>query len=84
MDERPPSDDDVIIIGGRGACPECRQGKHDNCFGDGWDLESDAPAVCPCWADNHGRRPARTVEDEEADRAEEAHYRHTRLGAFEL
>lgn len=34
-------------------CPECTAGKHDNCHGDAWDNEKDAPAVCECWANNH-------------------------------
>lgn len=28
--------------------PECSAGKHSNCSGDGWDLERDEPAQCPC------------------------------------
>lgn len=28
--------------------PDCRDGKHQACYGDGWDLERDEPANCPC------------------------------------
>lgn len=28
--------------------PDCRDGKHKACSGDGWDLERDEPAKCPC------------------------------------
>jgi hypothetical protein len=34
-------------------CPECTQGKHDNCDGASWDDETDGPAVCPCWEVDH-------------------------------
>jgi hypothetical protein len=28
--------------------PDCAEGKHRNCSGDGWDHAADAPAPCPC------------------------------------
>lgn len=30
------------------ACPECEQGKHDNCDGTSWDTDRDREAECPC------------------------------------
>lgn len=35
-------------------CPDCAYGKHAACQGDAWDHDTDQPAVCACWADNHG------------------------------
>lgn len=36
-------------------CPECQQGKHDNCPGDTWDDRPghDELATCPCYARGH-------------------------------
>lgn len=34
-------------------CPECRDGKHDNCNGDAWDMAADQPAACSCQARGH-------------------------------
>lgn len=28
--------------------PDCRDGKHTSCSGDGWDMEQDVPVQCPC------------------------------------
>ncbi|AYN58136.1 hypothetical protein PBI_JUDY_66 [Arthrobacter phage Judy] len=28
--------------------PDCRDGKHLSCAGDGWDTETDEPIDCPC------------------------------------
>lgn len=28
--------------------PDCRDGKHASCSGDGWDNGLDEPAPCPC------------------------------------
>ncbi|ALY08750.1 hypothetical protein PQB77_gp63 [Arthrobacter phage Correa] len=28
--------------------PDCRDGKHQACSGDGWDLEKDEPCPCNC------------------------------------
>jgi hypothetical protein len=28
--------------------PECRDGKHKNCDGVGWDMDQDEPCKCPC------------------------------------
>lgn len=28
--------------------PDCRDGKHHACYGDGWDLERDESAPCAC------------------------------------
>ena len=79
----PPQDDDVIHLGGRGACPDCKQGKHAACVGDSWDLEADKPLICSCFVEGHGAR-RRTFWEEGADREEEAHYRHTRIGGADL
>lgn len=35
--------------------PDCRDGKHDACNGDGWDGEQIIPCVCPC---HHDESPA--------------------------
>lgn len=32
--------------------PECREGKHRNCWGEAWDLEADDVTDCSC--DCHG------------------------------
>ena len=37
-------------------CPECVQGKHDNCDGTTWDVIIDEPAACPCAEHGHGLR----------------------------
>jgi len=29
-------------------CPDCEQGKCQNCTGEAWDNDADAPTVCPC------------------------------------
>jgi hypothetical protein len=34
-------------------CPECRDGKHDNCDGSGWDRETDEFIRCPCAQRGH-------------------------------
>jgi hypothetical protein len=28
--------------------PDCREGKHPNCDGTGWDTIANAPSSCPC------------------------------------
>jgi len=28
--------------------PDCRDGKHANCRGYGWDTDTDTPTSCPC------------------------------------
>ena len=33
------------------ACPDCEQGKHRNCTGYAWDINTDQETTCPC-ADN--------------------------------
>jgi hypothetical protein len=30
------------------SCPDCEQGKHQNCTGEAWCNEHDVPARCPC------------------------------------
>lgn len=35
------------------ACPECLQGKHDNCDGSTWDSALDQPGLCPCYKAGH-------------------------------
>jgi hypothetical protein len=37
--------------------PDCRDGKHASCSGDGWDLEQDQPGPCPCEC-HHPQDPA--------------------------
>lgn len=37
--------------------PDCRDGKHASCSGDGWDMELDNVTDCPCAC--HGNRPKR-------------------------
>jgi uncharacterized protein YegL len=34
-------------------CPECVADKHDNCWGDAWDNETDRPVICECWKNGH-------------------------------
>jgi hypothetical protein len=36
--------------------PDCRDGKHASCSGDGWDLELDNVIECPCDCHNAGTR----------------------------
>ena len=42
-------------------CPECRDGKHGNCNGYGWDYELDEPTACPCSVAEHRYPPRRTA-----------------------
>lgn len=35
-------------------CPDCKQGKHDNCDGVGWCTTHDEPEPCPCFELAHG------------------------------
>lgn len=35
-------------------CPECQQGKHQNCEGQAWDPEADEPGPCACPDEAHG------------------------------
>lgn len=35
------------------ACPDCEQGKHQNCTGYAWDTKTDQETVCPCAAKLH-------------------------------
>lgn len=41
------------ILVGAEPCPECYQGKHDNCDGTTWDEPTDGEAVCPCHNRGH-------------------------------
>jgi hypothetical protein len=34
-------------------CPECQQGKHQNCDGTAWDNQADAPGTCHCPDPSH-------------------------------
>lgn len=34
-------------------CLECEVGKHGNCDGQGWNVDTDAPAACPCAERHH-------------------------------
>jgi phage recombination protein Bet len=34
-------------------CPECQQGKHQNCEGQAWDTETDEPVGCACTDGSH-------------------------------
>lgn len=74
----------VVFLPGSPSCPGCRAGDHQKCDGGAWDLDTDQPTHCRCAADNHGRPPARTVDEELADIGEDREFRHTRLGAFDL
>lgn len=38
-------------------CPECTQGKHGNCDGGAWDLDTDQPTACDCAASDHKEDP---------------------------
>lgn len=38
--------------------PDCRDGKHDACNGDGWDHDTDEPVPCPCDCHRPGPLPA--------------------------
>lgn len=35
------------------SCPECQQGKHDNCDTTSWNVVTDEPQPCPCWESGH-------------------------------
>lgn len=39
-------------------CPECVQGKHGNCDGTSWDVDTDESAPCPCPHPEHRTRRA--------------------------
>jgi hypothetical protein len=41
-------------------CPDCEQGKHQNCTGEAWDTEKDEPCVCPCSLNRAGPHHLRT------------------------
>lgn len=41
------------VVRPRSECPECRAGKHDNCDGGAWDVDTDEAAVCECWEHDH-------------------------------
>jgi hypothetical protein len=34
-------------------CPECIQGKHQNCTGQAWDFDTDTPTRCECTDEQH-------------------------------
>jgi recombination protein RecT len=34
-------------------CPECQQGKHQNCEGQAWDNDADGPVACACADESH-------------------------------
>lgn len=40
----------------RPLCPECTQGKHDNCTGKALDPATDNLVVCGCWTDRNDDR----------------------------
>jgi hypothetical protein len=37
--------------------PDCRDGKHLACGGDGWDEATDAPTDCPCFCHDGEAHP---------------------------
>jgi hypothetical protein len=37
--------------------PDCRDGKHAACQGDGWDHDADEPTDCPCPCHTTGGTP---------------------------
>lgn len=41
--------------------PECRDGKHPNCDGRGWDPDTDEACECPCSC--HSTKPGPTLAD---------------------
>lgn len=41
-------DDPASVQGVAAICPECRNGKHQNCDGQAWDEEADELTVCEC------------------------------------
>lgn len=45
--------------------PDCRDGKHASCSGDGWDSRLDEPAPCPCAC--HDPQPDQCNGSEECD-----------------
>jgi len=47
----------VVVNKGTRSCPDCEQGKHQNCTGAAWDDGADAETVCPCSVlTGHGRQ----------------------------
>lgn len=46
-------DDVELVIHPILSNPECRDGKHGNCDGNGWDLAADTP--CPCHCSCHAK-----------------------------
>lgn len=47
----------LSIVSGPQPCPECMQGKHQNCDGGTWDEVHDEPAPCPCSEVGHVGTP---------------------------
>lgn len=45
------SEDPATVV--ESVCPECQQGKHDNCEGQAWDNAADAPGPCQCPDESH-------------------------------
>jgi hypothetical protein len=44
------------IPGQAWVCPECVQGKHQNCDGQAWDFDADEPTGCGCECRKEGSR----------------------------
>lgn len=44
---------EVVELPALRSCPECEQGKHDNCSGLAWDNAFDQPISCPCHVKGH-------------------------------
>lgn len=42
-----------LPAGAAHVCPECEQGKHDNCNGDAWDDQADELTSCDCAGRGH-------------------------------
>ncbi|MEW9874019.1 hypothetical protein [Arthrobacter sp. HS15c] len=48
--------------------PDCRDGKHSSCSGDGWDLELDKVTHCPCTCHASGDATAQVIAEVAAER----------------
>lgn len=48
--------------------PDCRDGKHASCSGDGWDTDADQPQPCPCTCHASGDATAQVIAEVAAER----------------
>jgi hypothetical protein len=46
--------------------PDCRDGKHDSCSGDGWDEYADESTACPCPCHADGEALVQAIHDRKA------------------